>query len=241
MWRGRRAHRRSTAGTADTASRTGLISRTRGLAPPDAALRRAIGDDPTWQRPSWIAASAGDLEHEGRAAEDRRVDVGGRDAEIFARLSPEVRLCVRGAEEPSTSLTRDRNHRARGRSLAIKSIGLDPRDLAEIAFGGADDCRATALGPLKARPSAGMKNRIGRLVATGLCSRRRTRKPIATTIGHRCPRPGSQAKTLIAIDEGNVVGLACAGMGDGGGVDVASPEATRHSSTVEPNRGRQTG
>ncbi len=60
----------------------------------------------TSHSPSWIAAMrVRDMEHERRAAEDRGVDVGGRDAEIFAQDSPEVRLCVAAQIRPSTSFS----------------------------------------------------------------------------------------------------------------------------------------
>ena len=95
---------------------------------------------------------------------------------------------------------------------AIRSIGfMSCGDLAEIAFGDADDRRAAALQTAHQPLLHRREHRIGRLVA---------RRPVhAEADPHADPAPprvdvldpAHQPEALVAIDQGDVVGLALAG------------------------------
>ena len=132
----------------------------RGLSPPDGSLRRAVGDrrdlaQAELQRRDGVR----DMEHEGRAAEDRRVDEFGRDAEIFAEIEAGGTALSRRAEQAVDVANAEAGILGGARDALRHQIDrVEPvGDLAEIRFRRADDRRATALETTHRAPSAGTK------------------------------------------------------------------------------------
>ena len=133
----------------------------RGLLPADAALGRAVGDNrdvaqPQLQRRHRVL----DMEHEGRAADDRRIDIGRRDAEIFAEVERRGARLRRGADQ-AVDILQSEAAIVEGAGDALRHQVDDVEagtHLTEIGFRGADDRRAAALQLAHgAPPSAGTK------------------------------------------------------------------------------------
>ena len=88
-----------------------------------------------------------DMEHKGRAAEDRRIDESGRDAEIFAEIEAGGTALSRRAEQAvdvaqvEAGIFGGARNALRHQIDRVEPVG----DLAEIRFRRADDRRATAL------------------------------------------------------------------------------------------------
>ena len=100
-----------------------------------------------------------DMEHKGRAAEDRRIDESGRDAEIFAEIEAGGTALSRRAEEAVDVAQAEPGIRSGARDPLRHQIDrVEPvGDLAEIRFRRADDRRATALETTHRAASAGTK------------------------------------------------------------------------------------
>src|SRR5438067_9781543 len=100
-----------------------------------------------------------DMEHEGRAAEDRRVDEARRDAEILAEIEARGAALGRRAQEAVNIAQFDPGILGRASDALRHQIDrVEPlSNIAEIAFGGADDRRAATLQAGHRLTSAGTK------------------------------------------------------------------------------------
>ncbi len=130
------------------------------MVPADRALGRAIGDDRDVAQPELQSGlRMGDMKHERRPAQNRRVDESRRNPEIFGKVETGGAALRGGADQPVDIAERqptivERAVNALRHQVDRAHLG---GDRTQIGFGDADDRGAAALQAAHHAPSTGTK------------------------------------------------------------------------------------